>query len=60
MKRMLIELNKGAMIVLWILILFVGMALDNEGFTAIKIEAALVTLLAITSIIYYMTEQKRR
>lgn len=60
MKRMLIELNKVAMIALWILVLFMGTALDSEGFTALKIEAVLVTLLAITSIIYYMTEHKVR
>lgn len=60
MKRMLIELNKVAMIVLWILVLFVGTALDSDGFTALKIEAALVTLLAISSIIYHLTKSERR
>lgn len=60
MKRMLIELNKGMMIALWVLVLLVGTALDNEGFTALRIEAVLVTLLSIISIIYHLTKTERR
>lgn len=60
MKRMLIELNKVAMIVLWILVLFVGTVLDSDGFTALKIEAVVVCLLAISSIIYHLTKSERR
>lgn len=60
MKRAIIKLNEVVMYTLWILVLFVGTALDSDGFTALKIEAVLVTLLAITSITYHLTKTERR
>ena len=60
MKRAMIKVNEVVMYSLWLLVLFVGTVLDSDGFTALKIEAVLVTLLVITSITYHLTKSERR
>lgn len=58
--KIVAKINEVVMYALWILVLFVGTVLDSDGFTALKIEAMLVTLLVITSIIYHLTKTERR
>lgn len=60
MKKILIELNKVIMGILIVLTMLVGITLDTPGFTALKIEAVVVCLLAISSIIYHLTKTERR
>lgn len=60
MKKILIELNKVIMGILIVLTMLVGITLDAPGFTTLKIEAVVVTLLAISSIIYHLTKTERR
>lgn len=57
--KIVAKVNEVVMYVLWVLVLFVGTALDSEGFTALKIEAALVLLLVISSVFYHLTNQER-
>lgn len=58
--KIVAKVNEIVMYSLWILVLFVGTVLDSDGFTALKIEAVLVTLLVITSITYHLTKSERR
>lgn len=59
MKRILIELNKVIMGILIIMVLLVGITLDEPGFATLKIEAVVVCLLAISSTIYHLTKSER-
>ena len=56
--KIVAKVNEVVMYVLWVLVLFVGTALDSDGFTALKIEAALVLLLVISSIFYHLTRKE--
>lgn len=59
MKRILIKLNKIIMGILIVMTMLVGITLDEPGFTTLKIEAVVVCLLAISSIIYHLTQSER-
>ena len=59
MKKILIGLNKIIMGILIVMTMLVGITLDEPGFTTLKIEAVVVCLLAISSVIYHLTKTER-